>query len=112
MRSLLFVLLCITLVFAIEFPTIKFSEEEQQAALEFWDEKSMENVQPMPIPVINDQGELVEDEIQKYYNYIVQDFEKNITKSTSPVPRNQYGNHPFKYAGKLLFQTSRGQSSW
>jgi len=110
MKTIIITLFLIVLTVS-SFPTIKFSKEEQKRAIEFWGEKNADEVMPMPIPTLNDKNEIVEDEIEKYYNYIVQEFSKNLTKSTSPVPRAQYGQHPFKYAGKLLFQTSRGQSS-
>jgi len=63
----------------------------------------------MAIPIIDSNNNVIEDETEKYYNYIAHEF--NLTKSTSPVPQGQYGQHPFKYAGKLVFQTERGTSS-
>jgi len=65
----------------------------------------------MPIPIIDSEGNIIDDLVEQYYNYFTQEHNKNITKSTSPVPNGDYGKHPFKYAGKLLFQTSRGSSS-
>jgi hypothetical protein len=110
MKSLLIVLLFAIALTA--FPTIKISNLKQRMVQNFWNSKKLEEVSPMPIPMLNEKNELVEDIVDKYYSYFVQNFDKNITKSTSPVPRNLYPTHPYKYAGKLLFQTSRGQSSW
>jgi len=109
MRAALLALLLV-FIFA-EFPTIKFSEVEQKDTLKYWEQKNLGHIAPMPIPTIDEDGNLIDDIVEQYYNYIAQENDKNLTKSTSPVPQGDYGKHPFKYAGKLIFQTSRGQSS-
>lgn len=84
----------LALALASEFPSQDFTIEEQNAALAFWEGKSFDNVPSMDL-ILDTGKETVEP----------------VEPAGSPVPRNLYNTVPYKYAGRLFFETARGRSS-
>jgi len=95
MKFVLIALIAIlTVALATEFPSQTFTLEEQNAALSFWEGKNAEDVPALDL-ILDTGKETVEP----------------VEPAGTPVPRNLYNTVPYKYAGKLLFETPRGRAS-